>query len=236
MTNRTKWIVGISIAALVVLLVTVYVKGRVDQKAKDAEITRLISENQAFTTVISKNKETITTQEQRIVDLDIAVQANLLDLKALRAKGVKDTQTVIDLRTEVARLNLEAGYVTPPVIIHDPVTLVGDYMKLPQLWFYPTLAFPDKWLKINGVITTKGVTIDSLFSYSEPSIILGYSTGFLKKSKPIIVFSDKNPYNVVKDMSNIVIYKKLPFFQRPWVNKVEGVLFVLGVQWGLKQL
>lgn len=231
MTTKTK-IIGVIIAIIVVALFSFYIKGKIDQKAKDAEITRLVTENLAFTTTINKNKAVITTQEQRIISLELAEAANLVDLKALRAKGVKDIQLVVDLKTEVARLKLEATYTKPPTIIHDTVNAnVKDYLLVPQAWSYPE----DRWLKINGTITVTGVTIDSLFSYSEPSIILGYSTGFLKKSKPIIVFSDKNPYNIVKDMSNIVIYKKPPFFQRPWVNKVEGVLFVLGVQWGINQ-
>lgn len=236
MKKQTKIIIGVVIALLLLANVAGYLTGKADQKAKDAEISRLATENQTFQTIHIGDNEIISRQEQRIVDLESAERANLIDLRALRAKGVKDIQAIVELKTEVARLKLEASYTKPPVIIHDTVLIngkptVNDYLRVPLAW-----NFSDRWLKIDGVVKTTGVTIDSLFSYSEPSIILGWSTGFLKKSKPIIVFEDKNPHNMVKDMSNVVIYKKPPFFQRPWVNRVEGMLMILGAQWGINQM
>jgi hypothetical protein len=237
MKTKTKvFLIGGGIIFLILLFGLTYLSGKHNQKVKDTLITQLTNENQNFAIIHTGDNEIISRQEQRIVDLEIAEKANLIDLKVLRAKGVKDIQTVIDLKTEIARLKLEASYNTPPEVIHDTIKVNGistikDYLRVPLAW-----NFSDKWLKIDGIVKTTGVTIDSLFSYSEPSIVLGYSTGFLKKSKPIIVFSDKNPYNIVRDMSNVVIYKKPPFYKRPGFYVLEGVGVTILGSWVIKQV
>jgi hypothetical protein len=64
--------------------------------------------------------------------------------------------------------------------------------------------------------------------FSQPSIVLGWETSYLKKSKPIVVFQDQNPYTVVTDMNNLVIQQKPKFYKRPWWYRLEGGAMVLG--------
>jgi len=235
MTKKTKIIIGVVFALIMLANVAGYIAGVQKQKAKDAEITRLATENQNFYTVNVGNNEIIARQEQRIVDLQSAEKALLIDIKALKALGVKDAQVIINLTTENKRLKLEATYTKPPEVIHDTIVVNGipsvrDYLRVPLAWKYA-----DKWSGIYGTVKTTGVTIDSSYTYSQPQLILGYSTGFLKKSKPIVVYKDLNPSVRVIDMSNIVIPQKPKFFQRPWVNKVEGALIVVAGAWGINQ-
>ena len=236
----TKELKAVLFGGAFILLILIggigYLSGKRNQKAKDALITKLITQNQLYETIHVGDNEIISRQEMRIMDLETAQRANLIDLKTLREKGVKDVQTIVNLKTEVVRLTLEACYYSTPETIHDTTIINGtatvkDYLRVPQPW-----KFEDNWLKVTGVVKTTGVTIDSLSSYSEPSIVLGYSTGFLKKSKPIVIFSDKNPYNIVRDMDNIVIYKKPVFYKRPWFYMLEGVAVVGIGAWTINQI
>jgi hypothetical protein len=224
---KTKLIIGVVIVVLLLIGVS-FISGKIKQARWDAEINRLRVENQTYQQLVTKKGEIITIQEQRIVTLQQAKEAALLNLAELKDLGIKNASTIIHLQTEVERWKVEAQYGSTPIIIHDTVTvdghsIINDYLKVPQPW-----AFKDQWLDIEGTVKTTGVTIDSLNSYSDLRIVLGYSRGFLKKSKPSIVFTDKNPYTVVKDMSNVVIVNKPPFYKRPWFNRLEGAALFYG--------
>jgi len=239
MTTKTKLIIGAVIAVLLLTIVTGFFIGRHNQRIKDTEIVRLANENQTFVNIITKNKEYITQQDQRIVTLQMAKDALLINVEELKAKGIKDVSVIVKLNTEITRLKLEASYTEPPVIIHDEAPVhdahgipqVNDYLKLPQNW-----KFEDKWLNIDGTIRATGVIINKLVNYSEPSVTLGYSKKFLKKPVPIVVFEDKNPYNVVKDMSNVVIINEPPFYKKPWFYMMEGVAVTIVGAWTVNQL
>jgi hypothetical protein len=230
MTTRTRLIVG-GIIPLLLLLVIVYFSGKHTQKVLNAQITMLANENQTFTNIITKDRQHITTQDQRIVTLEMAKAALLVNIDSLKTQGIKNVQVIVKLNTEIRRLELLASYTQPPVIIHDPsAPLQGDYLKLPAPWGYS-----DDWFNIIGTIGVAGVSLQRAATYSEPSITLGYSKK-LFNSKPIVVFSDKNPYTIVKDMSNIVIINKPPFYKRPGFYVLEGVAVTILGAWTVNQI
>lgn len=233
MTLRKIGIIGIIVFIILTVIGNYIVK---QMKEKEDLIAILKADNQNFASIINDDQLVISRQDQRITTLNNAVEANLIDLQALKAKGIKDAELILNLKTENARLRLEATYDKPPVIIRDTVYVdgvpqVSEYLKIPQPW-----KFSDKWTSINGEVKSTGVTIDSLITYSEPSIIMGYTKGFLKKSKPIIDYSDSNPYSKVKDMTNVVIVKKPPFYKTPWFHRLEGAAGILVIQWGMGQM
>lgn len=230
-----KRLIPLILLAVIIITGGAYLQGKRVQKAKDAEITQLKGEKQTFLTLYNSNKEIVAQQKQTIVTLKMAKEALLIDLQTLRALGVKNTSLIVDLKTEVARLKLEAQYNNTPQIIHDTVwqngtVVISDYLKVPQPWKYD-----DPWLNIAGTVKTTGVTIDSLKSWSEPKIVLG-SSRKLFNSDPIVVYTDKNPHTTVKDMSNIVIINKPPLYKRPGFYAIEGVITTLAILWGANQL
>lgn len=233
MKKSTKWIIGAVIAVLLLTNLAGYLVGRKAQKTKDVTIAQLISAKQIFET---SAKDKITRQEQRIVTLQQAKEALLINVAELKDKGIKDVQVIVDLKTENDRLQLQAQYASKPQVIHDTVVVNGsisiyDYIRVPMVW-----SFEDKWSSIVGTVKTDGVIIDSLITYSQPNVTLGWSRGFFKKSKPLVVFSDANPYNRVKDMSNVVIISNLPFYKKPWFYQLEGVIGTLTVQYGIRRI
>ena len=236
MKKSIKIWIGVIIGTLFLAMLSGFFYGVDVTKAKNKEIKRLQTEVQTFKTISIGKNEVIVRQEQSITDLKTAVEAGLIDLKALKAKGVKDASLILDLQTENTRLKLEATYEKPPVIIHDTVyvngnPVVSDYMKVPQPW-----KFDDQWTFIRGTVKTTGVTIDSLKTYNQPNITMGWSRGFLKKSSPIITWSDQNPYSVVKDMSNVVIINNPPFYKKTWFHILGGILIDEGVRYGIRRV
>ena len=242
MTNKTKLIIGAALALLLLALGTGYLVGHRQAKAKDRIIEMLVNENQSYTTTLTQNKQYITTQDQRIVTLEMAKQALLVDIDSLKMKGIKDVSVIVKLNTEIKRLKLEASFTTPPVVINDPLDMSVDdssvslgeeklYLRVPINW-----KFQDRWVDLDGTVTSTGVKINKLVTYSAPSVTLGYSRGFFKKSKPIVVFEDANPYTLVTDMSNIKITKNPPFYNRPWFHMLEGAAIVVVGAWGVNQL
>ena len=236
MTKKTKWIIGISTAVLLFAMFSGYFYGVSQVKAKDKEISTLTTEAQTFKTITVGKNEIIGRQEQRITDLETAEKAGLINTAELKAEGVKNVQTIVALKTEIDRLKLQGNFNTPPQVIHDTITQNGtlniqDYLKVPLGW-----KFTDKWTNIEGTVKTSGVVIDSLITFSEPSITLGYSRGFFQSSKPIVVFKDNNPYTKVKDMSNIVIINKPPVYKRTWFHLLEGIGIDEGLRYGIKRL
>lgn len=233
---KTRTIILLTLVIVLVGLLPMYLYTNVKKFREMRQLIEILkTDNQGFVSIIGDNNLVISRQEQRITSLNNAVEANLIDLQALKDKGIKDAQLILNLRTENARLKLEATYEKPPVIIRDTIYVNGiptisEYLKIPQPW-----KFNDKWTSINGEVKSTGVTIDSLITYSEPSIIMGYTRGFLRKSKPIIDYSDANPNSTVKDMTNVVIIKKPPFYKTPWFHRLEGAAGILLLQWGVRQ-
>ena len=138
------------------------------------------------------------------------------------------------MQTENKRLKLELSYkpdsVIDTLVIHDGPNL-KTYLKVPI-----KAGFKDQWLQLDGTVKTTGFTMDSIIVYSEPQIVIGWSKKFLKKSKPIIDFSDKNPYTKVISMENKIIVKPVPFYRNPWFYRAEGVVVLFGVLEGVKAI
>lgn len=198
------------------------------------QITTLQKDNMTFQTTITKKEGIISTQEQQIVTYKLFKDQDEKMIKELRQQGLKNATVIVTLQTENRRLKTEAQYkpdaVIDTLIVHDGPDL-KTYLRVPL-----PFSFKDQWLSYEGRVKTTGVAMDSLIVYGQPSISLGWSTGFLKKSKPIVVFHDKNPHTVVTDMSNIVIQTSQKFYQTAWWHRLEGAVMITGVGWGLKQI
>lgn len=230
-----KKLANIALLLLLLLIIggAIFVNIKLKQKAD--EIIRLKFENAKYETLIAKNGETITRQEQNIMTLKQAKDLAEDEIKSLKALGVKNASTIVWLTTENKRLKLEASYVTPPdtIVIPGPSPDISStYLKVPAPFHY----LNDPWIVIRGTVKSTGVTIDSTIVYSKPSITLGWSTGFLKKSKPIVVWKDKNPYTTVLDMNNIVIQSKPKFYQTPMWHRLEGAAILFGIAKGVQAI
>jgi hypothetical protein len=198
------------------------------------QIVTLQKDNMSFQTTITKKDGIISTQEQQIVTYEVFKDQDAEMIKQLRKQGLKDASVIVTLQTENTRLKIEAQYkpgtIIDTLVVHDGPDL-KTYLRVPL-----PFEFKDQWLYYTGRVKTTGVVLDTLITYSQPSITLGWSTGFLKKSKPIVVFHDKNPYTVVTDMNNIVTQNPLKFYQTPWFHRVEGAAIAVGIGWGIKQI
>jgi len=229
--NKAAFVV--IILAVLFLLVTV-VKNNAERDRQEAIMLKLKADNTAMSTLITSQGDIISIQEQRIFTSEEARKANLLDIAELKAQKIKDVSTIIKLENEVKRLKLELSYNTDPEIIVDTVYIkdtmqLNTYLKVP-LGFQ----FNDDWTTVKGVVKSTGVTIDELITRSQGTIMMGYSTGFFKKSHPIITYKDNNPHITTTAMQNTVIIQRPPFYKTPLWHRLEGAagayLIIRGAQ------
>lgn len=192
------------------------------------ELTSARDSIQTFKEIVGARSQIIARQEQEIVTLKNFKAQDEALIKELKADGIKKVNTIIKLETENKRLKLEASFkpdstVDTLVVTEGPAP--GTYLRVPQPFSYG-----DRWTFVAGNVKSTGVTIDSLITFNEPQIVLGWSKGFLKKSKPIVDYSDKCPYVRVTSMENRIIVRPKPFFQNPWILRLEGALGLYGAQ------
>lgn len=181
-----------------------------------------------FKTDTTKLGSVISTQKQNILTLRQAKQLLEYENAQLKDKRIKDATTIIWLETEIERLKIFAHYtdtIIDTLVIEKGADL-KTYMKVPK-----DFSYNDDWFSIYGKVKTTGVLFDSITSFSQPSIVLGYDKAFFKKPVPIIVYSDKNPHSKVLSMNNMVIKQKPPFYKTPWFYRLEGAGIFYG---GLK--
>jgi hypothetical protein len=223
------------IIALVIVLVLAVTFGTYQVLKQKNQIQELTLSNQNFKSIITARGEILVLQEQQLTTLKNLNAQDAQLIKDLKKKGVKDVSTIVQLTTENKRLKLELSY-KPNTIIDTLVIKEGadlkTYLRVPL----PFEHLGDPWLYAQGVVKTTGVTLDSLIVHSQPSIVLGWETKFFKKSAPIVVYQDQNPYTVVTDMSNIVIQQKPKFWKTPWWHRVEGAVLMFGTVVGVNAL
>jgi len=190
----------------------------------EKEILSLKGLNETMSTLITSQGRKIAQQDQHIFTLDEARKAGLITIEELKMNNLKSATTIIRLENKIKRLELELSYTTKPEVIYDTIyvkdtSYVASYLRVP-LGF----KFNDPWTDISGVVKTTGVTIDSISMLSKGTIMMGYSRGYFRKSKPIISYADENPYVTTTSMQNVVIVQQPPFYKRPMWYRMEGAL------------
>jgi hypothetical protein len=187
-----------------------------------------------YKTFRASDGEIINRQEQEIIDMGRYEKDDAKLIAELKARGITDASTIINLQTENKRLKLElsykpTGHVDTVVINTGPNP--GTYLRVPQIFGYK-----DQWLSATGIVGTVGITLDSIIMNNQPQIVIGWTGGFFKKSQPVIDYSDKCPYVRVTSMKNIVIIKDPPFYKRPWFYRLEGALLLGGAEYGWNKI
>ncbi len=224
MKKSLELVIGIAVLVAIVLALSYFA---IKLNNSEHQLSQAQDSIQTFESVVTEQGKIITKQEQRIMYAEKANDLYIKLIDSLYATGVKNVSTIINLKTEIKRLQLELSY-KPDTIIDTIVVEQGTdlktYLRVPQLFEHKN----DPWFYCNGTIKSTGATIDSMIVFSQPSIVLGWETSYLKKSKPIVVFQDQNPYTVVTDMNNLVIQQKPKFYKRPWWYRLEGGAMVLG--------
>lgn len=178
-----------------------------------------------FQTKLDKLGNSYIEQEQRIANYEDALNAGLINEQDLKAKNLKNVETIINLRQQVSGLNdTILKYKSKPAIItiidtttHDTV----NYLKIPI-----EASFSNKWVIIKETILKEGIRIDTLSLVNDQKIYIALrKNGFLRKSTPVITIESSNPYFAPIKMDNIIIEHNIPWYQK---NITWGIIGAIG--------
>lgn len=176
---------------------------------------KLNKDSATFTEKLDKLGNAYIQQEQTIATQEEAIKAGLISQEELKAKNIKDVNSIVRLTQKINILNdsiLKYKNDSNNIItVIDTTTHdTTNYLKLPN-----SVSSVDKWLSFHGSILKEGFRIDSLQLINDQTIIIGNSKKwFLGKNIPVVDVQNSNPYFKVNKMSNVVIEYKTPWYQK----------------------
>ncbi len=213
LSERPVWI----IALVVTLLILSFSIRSCNQNKNNAIIAnlKLNRDSISFTTKIDKLGNDYIVQEQTIATQDKAIRAGLISEAELKAKNIKDVNSIVRLNLQISVLKdtiLKYKNDTNSVItIIDTVSHdTTDYLKLPN-----SVSTADKYIKFKGSILKTGFRIDLLELENNETIIIGNTRSwFLGKKTPVVTIENDNPYFKAVKMSNVIIKNETPWYQK----------------------
>jgi len=222
---KTKTKIAILIGGVVNLLLIcglLFTNFRLHTELCQAQELAQMDSTQYFKTRVNSLGQTVSTQDQTIATLDNAIALGLIRESELKANNLKLVQSNVRLTEQLAAAGLAGQYDKPPVII-----TLGD--KTPCLKLPASFGYHDTWLSIKTSLDTLGNPVyDSILVISKPSIFVGMEkTGLFKKDKPVVVYTNENPYFSTTAMTNVVIQD-----QKKWY-KTRGFAMGMGAIGGI---
>lgn len=204
-------IVAVVIVALVGFLIWMLIQTNTSLRKELRQAQELASQSdstQYFKTKVNSLGQTIATQDQRIATMDNAIALGLIRESELKANNLKLVQSNVRLTEQLAAAGLEGQYDQPPVII-----TTGD--NTPCLKLPASFGYHDTWLSLKTSIDSLGKpTYDSILVISKPTIFVGIEkTGLFKKDKPVVVYTNENPYFTTTAMTNVVIEDRKKWYK-----------------------
>ena len=197
-TDKIKWI----FLVVLLLLTGVVISLNNQIKTYKERISHLQIENGEFVTIIDDNGQKIAEQEQIIL-----TQKDAIDLHLLEIERLKEVESQVSV-------------VTQTIIDSVYVPFNNDSI--------PTFSINDKWYGMSGIVENKGLVFDSLYFNNDLKITIGQkSNGLFKKTTPMVVVTNENPYSQVVSLQNVVIEENTPFWER------KGFLIGLGFIGGI---
>jgi len=164
-----------------------------DQKSKEFEELK------------NKNNELIIRQNQTIVSLQSAIDAQKITIKELRDNNIKNLQSIIRLNSKIDTL-LKADYKERVVVIEKDSSL---YMKVPAKFEYDS-----KDIQISGLISPDNIMLNHIYIPDTMTIYTGeVRDRFLKPLEAKIIIRHTNKLIKITGMENIII--KQPKFSKP---------------------
>ncbi|MFA6973983.1 MAG: hypothetical protein WC238_04590 [Parcubacteria group bacterium] len=210
---------AMAIIMLLVILGLIYNNHQIKKELKQAQELAAADSTQYFKTKVNSLGQTVSTQDQTIPTMDNAIALGLIRESELKANNLKLVSSNVRLTEQLTAAGLAGQYDKPPVIIYVP----SEGGKTPCLRLPTAFGYHDTWLSIRTSIDTLGNAIyDSISVISKPSVWVGIEkTGLFKKDKPVVAYTNENPYFTTTAMTNVVISDKKKWY------KTRG--FALGV-------
>jgi len=211
---------AMAIVMLLVILGLIYNNHQIKKELRQAQELAAADSTQYFKTKVNSLGQTVSTQDQTIATMDNAIALGLIRESELKANNLRLVTSNVRLTEQLTAAGLAGEYDKPPVIVYLPAE---NGRKTPCLTLPTSFGYHDTWLSIKTSIDTLGKAVyDSISVISKPSVWVGIEkTGLFKKDKPVVVYTNENPYFTTTAMTNVVISDKKKWY------KTRG--FALGV-------
>lgn len=186
--NRIKDIVSpLVIAILAIIVVYLYIG---NMNAKNVNTQNIKASNDTIKTYQDKLGRVVSEKDAYLVSLrDIK---HLNDSLGVALKNIKP-QTIIEYKTEYK----------------DTTKVEVVYIKELPIKFNIPFSYSDKWCKLQGMSTNKGLTFYNREFYNKQTIILGMkSTGLFSRDEVIARVVNTNPKMKVLNMTSYSIKTK----------------------------
>lgn len=229
---KTKDYILSALSVIVIAVAVVFFVRWNNERRDRIQMENLLSTaiNQYETIITNKGQE-INIQAQTIATLENVLAAGILEKEELKEKNLKYISHILKLENKIVFYEeLIATMDTSSTVVEVTDTCPeidpGTYLKVPAKFIYA-----DEWVSFAGTIYGSTVGMRDLTITQKPTILLGYQkAGWFKPLKPVVTVEDANPYVHTVAMNNVKIYKKPPFYKRPWWHRMEGAALVIGAQ------
>ena len=186
-------------------------------KSEKENLLKLTSD---FKLVVKKDSSTIAIQQQNILSQKEAIRLGKLQLE----EGMKKVQSQVSTKTITKVEEVFIGYAGQldsngnEIIEKDTIVLNDtNAIKVPKRF-----AIDTKFYDISGQVLKTGVLLDSISFPNETIVTIGHSKkNFFAKKESVVHIKNTNPFVQMKNMENVIIKEKTPFYKKP--------IFLVGV-------
>lgn len=221
MQSLKRILVIVLLLVLLCLLVCGYVSSRAELSHFKNQVSKLDFKTQGYKETIAENGCRIVEQEQLILSQKDGIALKILEIEKL--KKIK-SQVIVSTITKIDSVFIPFAE-TDTFIISNNNTgdSTGTYLRVPI-----SFSIINEWYEIAGFVNTQGINLDTLSFRNKMKITIGSkSQGLFKKSIPIVLMENENPYIQTTSMQNIVIKDELKWYQK------KGLWFGVGVVVGV---
>ncbi len=215
-------LVIVVLLVLLCLLVCGYVSSMAQLSHFKNQVSKLDFKTQRYKETIAENGCRIVEQEQLILSQKDGIALKILEIEKL--KKIK-SQVIVSTITKIDSVFIP--FLEPDTFISS-INNIGDSSIGTLLRVPMPFSITNEWYGIAGFVNTQGINLDSLSFRNKMKITIGSkSQGLFKKSIPIVLMENENPYVQTTSMQNIVIKNELKWYEK------KGVWFGFGVITGV---
>lgn len=200
------------IIVLVVLVVSLLIRGCVKTKSLFEKISNLEQQAISFNSEITKKRNENGELE---VKVNSFVSDNIQLQDQLRSEKLKKLQTKLIYQTQVV-------YDTILMNVHDTIVVEnGDTIKK-RLFEHKT-----KWISLKGQVFDHIVNINELVVHDSLDVQIGKEKDGLFKTKDVVLINSKNPNSDIFGAKSFQFTEKKKWYQRGGWKFLSGAVLTL---------
>jgi hypothetical protein len=217
---------GIYILLFIGLMLIAFLFGKCSAKQeRSQQIANLAaardSINESYV-VIGGLKYQVSTRDAIIITKDESIQVGLLEQERLKKLNIKYVVTNAELQgvIKIQRDSLKLVPGTEIISVKDTVGIFHDYTKIPFI----LIDFSNEWLTLSAGMNKDRTAWYKSLTPLKGIMTIGYQKSGFLKTKPIGIFTSKNPYLTINQMDILIVQEKPKWYSKWWVPVLGGAV------------